>query len=90
MTRTKIFTRDDIGCWIDGAYGIDHAADKLAAMLLDCGETAAAQMLAVRDEDFISDEIDDATELLDQYTAEGLSWYWTAGDLILTDDPEAF
>ena len=31
---TTIFTDSDIGCWIDGAFGIDHAARKLSIMLI--------------------------------------------------------
>lgn len=30
------YTRADLGCWIDGAFGTDHAVDKLRAMLLEC------------------------------------------------------
>jgi hypothetical protein len=31
----KRFNASDVGCWIDGVYGLDHAMSKLAIMLID-------------------------------------------------------
>jgi len=95
----KVYTANDCGCWIDCAYGPEHARDKLADMLKECRAYAPLDTQRTIDEiceqltKSMSDddwETDAGTDLLNEYTAEGLVWIWDAGDLILTtDDPDA-
>ena len=86
------YTENDIGCWIDGAFGLDHAASVLAEMLpyslLHPAEKKCINRLRAN---LISDdhwEFDFATELLDTFTAPGLIWVWEAGDLILVTEDD--
>ena len=88
----KLYTKEDIGCWIDGAFGLDHAASVLAGMLpytilTNEGKKCVNRLRASR----ISDdhwEFDYATELLYDYTAKDLLWVWEAGDLILVTEDD--
>lgn len=93
------FTRTSIGVHIDGAYGQEHAKDKMANDLLATVErrssdeklkNAAAELVDEWTEDPEDNDwdewLDDATEVLQDATAPGLTWDWDAGDLILRDD----
>lgn len=95
---TPTYTRADLGCWVDCAYGTDHAVAKLHDMLRSCdGMTGAHLDMAEEsppdcenweDSEFCNEYLDDMTEALYFYTEPGLVWLWDAGDLILTDDSE--
>jgi len=92
MKTTKyVFTKAEIGCWIDGAFGMDHAADKLMAMLANCPQTESIETL-IDELDPTSvvryEVLDDATDALWAFTEPGLVWIWEAGDLILTTKDE--
>jgi len=97
------YTKEDIGCYIDGAFGMDHAMVKLAILLIDfmplsvnntrqfpSEELAETyEILLSGDESKLSDdysELNDATDILQEHTEDGLVWIWDAGDLILTAD----
>lgn len=79
------YTKKDIGCWIDGAYGEKHSRIKLATMMEELGNMELArELLKEPSEDW--EEMNDATYTLEENTEEGLMWIWEAGDLILTDE----
>lgn len=80
-----MFTRKDLGCWVDGAYGMEHAGQKLASMLSDEHHALCNELLHPEGE-FYSEALDDATAILQEDTEEGLVWIWEAGDLILTEE----
>ena len=94
-----LYTESDLGCHIDGAYGTDHARRKLIDMLEYClcayspNENPRPQIEQIQNylEQEPSDdmsEFDEATEILQDHTADGLVWIWDSGDLILTTDDE--
>ena len=95
------FTVVGIGTWIDGAFGEEHAVEKMARDLLptvarrssDEELRDAAQELIDEYEDELEEEdwsewLDDATEVVQDATEPGLTWEWDAGDFVLTQDVE--
>lgn len=80
------FDSSDVGTWIDGAYGTDHALAKMADML-KMVDPAGATLLDEYDEgidpEFEQEWLDDATEVISDATEEGLCWDWDSGDLVL-------
>lgn len=102
--KTKaVFTDSDKGCWIDGAYGEDHAKNKMASMLEDIQAAIASEVFDVGVYSLLKEYneermpsgsialdqwITDATDDLQRHTADGLVWIWDAGDLILTSQEE--
>jgi hypothetical protein len=80
-----LFTRSDVGCWVDGAFGEDHRRDKLSVLLESIGTpnalNLATELLEPAPDDY-SDE-DDALELLQENTEEGLIWMMEAGNILL-------
>ena len=89
------YTKKDVGCYIDGAFGEEHRRTKLADMVRDL-ETAemieqrgysVVESLSNENVDDISDE-DDALEILQEFTESGLVWMFEAGDLLLMDESE--
>jgi hypothetical protein len=86
------FNDEDCGCWIDGAFGQEHACHKLAGMVyeLDAHELSQSLIAASedRDLDIIDDLISDATDLLQENTDPELSWVWEAGDLLLCHEAD--
>ena len=94
-----LYNKSDLGCHIDGAYGTDHARRKLIDMLEYClcayspNEKPRPQIEKIQTylEQEPSDdmsEFDEATEILQDHTTDGLVWIWDGGDLILTTDEE--
>lgn len=77
----KPYTANDLGCYIDGTFGHDHAHETIATLLGWKGRRPADCI-----DDYCS--LDDDTELLDKHTEDGLYWLWYEGDLILTDQTE--
>ena len=84
---TPKYTITDVGCYIDGASGHSDHRHQLASMIEDYNAVLANEL---RDgnwqnwPDDLSDE-DDAIELLDAHTDEGLYWFCEAGGLFLTE-----
>lgn len=85
----KYFTGDDVGCWIDGAFGEEHRRGKLSSMMFEIGEQALSIELEGPMPDDAGDEMD-ALGKLQENTADGLTWVMDAGDLILTDEDVRF
>ena len=88
------FDERDIGTWIDGALGEEHAMTKMAEMLTDVATARANSLLEEYDADEIDEEfeqewLDDATEELQVATKDGLVWEWEAGDLFLVREEDA-
>ena len=86
------YTKKDVGCWIDSAYGIDHACKKLACMIGESAWTLSLNEVSLinrLENCLLSDdhcELDEATDLLQNITEDGLQWTWDGGNLILTDE----
>ena len=97
--RVYWFTESDLGQWIDGAYGSEHAIEKMEEMLNDLGTQYAENLVGELEEiadleldeagDAYDEWLEDATTALQEETEPGLVWIWEAGDLILTEDDEA-
>lgn len=73
------YGKSEMGCWIDGAFGHDHAHEKIASMLGWKGRNPGDCTI-----DYCS--LDDDTEKLYETTDLNLSWIWDGGDLILTNE----
>ena len=88
-----VFDTSDVGCWIDGAFGLNHVRDKLQQMLIQCGLPVSMGdkelYLELEQSDSDHDVFDIATETLQEFTKDGLVWIWSAGDLILCHESEA-
>lgn len=90
---TKIFSKEDIGCYIDAAFGLDHARRRLVELLSCVPRSSKVQKLMVELEeeenlDFIFEAMDEAVDILSQYTTEDIMWLFEAGDLILMEVEE--
>lgn len=96
----QAFTTQDTGCHIDGAFGEGHALRKMAALLRTLPPDPAVSALLAEYARTLGDDtewldggaqewLDDATNVLQANTEDGLIWTWYAGDLILTTESEA-
>jgi len=91
------YTEKDLGCWIDGAYGIGSGMKKLCDMVSNGlvksqSDQAISRVLDSGDPTRLSDdhgEFDRATELIQDNTESGLVWVWEVGDLVLMRELEA-
>lgn len=85
-----IWTKADVGCYVDGANGESHAVERVYDLLEACGEEGAKlrdDMNGDGDDGYSIDEwLDDATDVLQEHTEDGFYWYWEAGDLFLCDE----
>lgn len=93
MAKQHEYTARDVGQYIDGALGEEHAVEKMADLLGGIESTAADDLLEEYDDGTLPEEerdewLDDATEVLQDATDPALTWVWEAGDLILTDEKE--
>ena len=86
------FTKNEMGVWIDGGFGMAHAMQKLAQMTGTLAKTdddkEALKVLATGDPEKLSDdhwELDHATGMLEDVTSADLTWEWDGGDLLLID-----
>ena len=101
--QVYVYTDEDIGQWIDGAFGDEHAVNKMQDMLGDvvdatkgkgyAGATGDLLLAELEDEwegeDFdVQEWLDDATDVLQRVTASDLTWEWDAGDLVLVQEVE--
>ena len=87
----NIYRENDVGCWIDSSFGIDHACYKLCQMLEPLKEHEAKIVgyqddLQDYDEEWIGEAMDKATDILQSYTEDGFVWEWYEGALILTKE----
>ena len=98
--KNRIFTSEDIGCWVDGSFGDDYLRGRLVDMLdtyfpedhthyVQPGIwiTDCPPCIANRLHVYRSDdaeEIYEAVSLLESITDENVTWILEAGDLILT------
>ena len=93
------YTKKDKGCYIDGAFGLEHRRQKLWELLeglLCCGyikdRDEKKEVLDLLDElkkepsDDFGEELD-AIEILQEHTEEGLIWYQD-GDFFLLEEKE--
>lgn len=96
------YTKEHVGCWIDGATGLDDAHSKLARMieanfseLTRGGETEGYHPQDVSDcikslkDGCREDDLwsaDFALRMLQMLTDPGLVWVWEEGDLLLISD----
>ncbi len=74
----------DLGCYADGALGHDHIRSQLALLVqeVDGFDPDLAESLRGEMPDDAWDE-DEALNLLNSHTAEGLVWTFEGGDLLL-------
>lgn len=92
------FTDGDVGCYIDGAHGMEHAVHRMRELLSEVAGAfavfpvgnAARELLVEEDEGLSEDDWDewlqDATDDVlshDSVTPDHLIWDWEAGDLCL-------
>lgn len=92
------FTDADLGGWIDGAYGSEHAVEKMEEMLDDLGTQYAENLVNELEEiadldleeagEAYDEWLEDATTALQEETEPGLVWEWEAGDLVLREDDD--
>lgn len=87
---TKNFGREDAGCYIDGAFGIDHARQRLAELLACVPQSSKVRRLIAELEseentDYVYEAMEEAVDILALYTVEDMIWLFEAGDLVLTE-----
>lgn len=87
-----------LGVHIDGTFGTAHAVETMESLLEHdlrrrAPESAEAvdellEEVTALDEGFEGEWLDDATDLLQEYTAPGYVWEWDGGDLILREEED--
>lgn len=79
----KIFGKDDVGCWADGAGGGSHVREVLAGLVKALGGEGQDLAAELRNEpsDDLSEE-DDAIELLNSFSHTGYDWGMMEGNLM--------
>lgn len=80
------FTRQDIGCWADGALGWAHVRSVLADLVEDLAPHVARELRAEPSPDY-SEEYD-ALDILQGVTEEGLVWVLDSEGLFLRAEEE--
>ena len=86
MTKFQ-FNQSDIGCYADNTNGQQWRRNTLADLISSLDGTTKQLLndLASEPSDDYSEE-DDAIEILNDNTADGLYWTMLDGDLILTNE----
>ena len=87
MARRIDFYRTGLGCIADGSYGQAHIRERLAELVQPYGRKGKA--LAIELGKPMSDdasEEDDAIDLLNNYTEDGIYFTMSNGDLLLVDE----
>lgn len=81
----KKYGLSEVGCYIDGAYGDDHARKKLSDMVRPWNKEIADELDSDAGEGEFSYEIvDDATDILNrEAVTEAVYFEWDCGDLCL-------
>ena len=83
-------TKKDMGCWIDGSFGIDHVNKKLAELLITnihhhgITQTYIINSLLNKDYAFHYDAQNDAIDILHTICEDDVEFFWVDGDLILS------
>ena len=84
-------TKKDMGCWIDGAYGLDRTRNKLASLIEMYSHkpnehtdliNSLNNHVELFDDDFST--MDSAVEILQTICEEDVEFFWIDGDLILS------
>jgi len=86
MTKFQ-FNQSDIGCYADGANGQQWRRNTLTDLIscLDgCTKELLAELASEPSDDY--SEENDAIDILNDNTADGLYWTMLDGDLILTNE----
>ena len=83
----SLFTREDIGCYADGAHGFEYVNARAIALATTHGwEPLVVPPEQVEDGvDDLIDASDLAVEYLNERTVDGLMWGFSDGDLMLMD-----
>jgi hypothetical protein len=93
VTMETKYTKTDLGCYVDGAFGVDHAYEVVAGLVEPYDKELAAELYALAsgetEDEFGSETLDDATDILNQYVEDGICFYWYAGDLLLGSNEDA-
>lgn len=89
--NAALFTSEDAGVWADGTLGHSHIREVLADLMKEMGHSSLAKELRGPMSDDASEE-DEALDVLNDNTEEGVFWEFYEGDLVLveTDDDEEF
>lgn len=86
-----MFTKADVGCYADGAFGPDYCREVLADLLESLPEAQTDEIKQLADElredmsDDASEEYD-AIDILNSHCADGVYFTFDSGDLLLVDD----
>ena len=92
-----IWQKRDVGCHIDGGFGLDHQraatsflVRKTMSFANDVPSYGLRGCLAALDRPMSDDDSEtyEATAYLQSHTADGLIWQWLDGDLILMNKSE--
>lgn len=87
MPRRIDFYRTGLGCIADGSYGQQHIRERLAELVQPYGYKGKklASWLIGPPSDDAQDE-NDAIDLLNRYTEDGIYFTMSNGDLLLVDE----
>ena len=82
-------TKKDMGCWIDGSFGIDHVNKKLADLIITnikhySNHSEIINCLLNKDYAFHYDAQNDAIDILQTMCEDDVEFFWVDGDLILS------
>jgi len=77
-----IYTREDIGCYFDSAFGFEFNAGRIIDLAIEHGYTPHYQAENGEDLDALVYEIDDAEAYLNENTTtpDNTYWSWEDGD----------
>ena len=78
------YTKEDIGCYCDGAFGDQHLREILSLWFPD----KENDLMNDDDPETQSEAIDDCLDLLQDQTEDGLVWVLELGDLLLIENDE--
>ncbi len=91
---TAVYSKADVGCYADGTHGHAYIRQRLAT-LLDRLPTASDDLTQIDrysvamelrgDMSMDLSEEDDALEILQDHTADGIVWEFSEGGLMLTE-----
>jgi hypothetical protein len=92
MKKQIIFTGEDVGCYADGCNGQAHIRTTLADYIEQImPEGSDPELLnSLRSDDYPDDFSDeeDAIDILQSVTADGLCWVMESGDLLLVAEDQ--
>ncbi len=93
MSKQTIFTTADVGCHADGTYGRDHRRNILGILVEQSAKgrnywdhnsdkAVCVDLASVPSDDYSEEQ--DAMDILQSVTTDGLVWRMIDGDLMLT------